>query len=150
MTLLPGKCLMAIPLSDPAIMKQHRMSAGSAPRDIVSTTCPGDLLYTYVGTDFYNAESRTEVNDRINGITHPTDLVRIIKAEFIAKSRTLTVEVLSNKQPDAVITLQGIGVVPFVLLDQKYTYQKSRTTNPGTVNVTSSLGGSATATVIVK
>lgn len=103
-----------------------------------------------MGTDFYNAESRTEVNDRINGITHPTDLVRIIKAEFIAKSRTLTVEVLSNKQPDAVITLEGIGGVPFVLLDQKYIYTKSRTTNPGTVNVTSSLGGSATATVIVK
>lgn len=118
-------------------------------RDIVSTTCPGDLLYTYIGTDFDNAESRHEVNDRINGITHPTDIVRIIKAQFVTKGGTLTVEVLSNKQPDAVMTLQGIGAVPFVLLSQQYIYTKSRTTNPGTVTVTSSLGGSATATVIV-
>jgi hypothetical protein len=119
-------------------------------RDIVSTTCPGDLLYTYVGTDFYNAESRHEVNDRINGITHPTDVVTVVTAEFIEKGGILTVEAVSNKQPDAVLTFEGVGALPWDLLLQNYRYYARKATNPVTVTVTSSLGGSATVDVTVK
>ncbi len=36
-------------------------------RDVAATACPGDLLYTYIGTDFYGGEARLEVNDRITG-----------------------------------------------------------------------------------
>lgn len=119
-------------------------------RDIVSTTCPGDLLYTYIGTDFYNAEARHEVNDRINGITHPTDIVTITKAEFVTKGGLLTIEAISNKQPDSALTESTIGVIPWSLTSQKYSYFARRATNPGTVTITSSLGGSATVDVTVK
>lgn len=35
--------------------------------DAVSTTCPGDLLYAYIGTDLYGGEARNEVYNRITG-----------------------------------------------------------------------------------
>jgi hypothetical protein len=36
-------------------------------RDVVSTACPGDLMYQYIGTDVNSGEARIEVNNRITG-----------------------------------------------------------------------------------
>lgn len=35
-------------------------------RDAVATACPGDLMYTYIGTNTSSGEARNEVNARIN------------------------------------------------------------------------------------
>ncbi len=36
-------------------------------RDVVSTACPGDLRYQYIGTNVDGGEARVEVNLRITG-----------------------------------------------------------------------------------
>jgi hypothetical protein len=38
-------------------------------RDVGQTACPGDLMYQYIGTNFYGGEARNEVNRRIAGVS---------------------------------------------------------------------------------
>ena len=42
-------------------------------RAVVATACPGDLMYTYIGTNYSSGEARTEVNNRIVGVTVTVD-----------------------------------------------------------------------------
>ena len=76
------------------------------------------------------------------------DAITITKAEWRASRQELRVEATSSEQPGAVLTLVGFGEMTFK--KGKYTFKKKPTANPGTVTVTSSLGGGATKTVKVK
>lgn len=38
-------------------------------RNVISTACPGDLLYQYIGTDYYGGEARNYINSKISGIS---------------------------------------------------------------------------------
>ena len=61
----------------------------------------------------------------------------------------IAMKATSSAQPDAVLTVVGFGEMTFK--KNKYELkQKPVAANPGTVTVTSSLGGSATRTVKVK
>ena len=56
----------------------------------------------------------------------------------------------SSQQPTAVLTVVGYGQMTWNRRSALYTYTNKGGANPGTVTVTSSLGGSATASVTVK
>ena len=38
-------------------------------RDVGATACPGDLMYQYIGTNYWGGEARNEINDRIQGVS---------------------------------------------------------------------------------
>lgn len=80
----------------------------------------------------------------------PPDAVTIVTATYTTRTSTLSVEATSSRQPTAVLTVSGFGQMTWNSKKAVYTYTKKPTSNPGTVTVTSSLGGSATATVTVK
>lgn len=75
----------------------------------------------------------------------PADTITITKAEWKSRRSELKVEATSSAQPGAVLTVQGFGTMTFS--KNKYRYGQKRVANPGTVTVTSDLGGTATATV---
>ena len=76
------------------------------------------------------------------------DVITITKAEWKASRQELKVRATTSAQPDAVLTLVGFGEMKF--RKNKYQFKKKPLANPGTVTVTSSLGGSATATVVIR
>ena len=78
----------------------------------------------------------------------PVDTVVITKAEWKASRNELKVEATSSGAPAAVLTVEGYGQMTYDSRKNKYKFGlKSVTSNPGTVTVSSSLGGSATETV---
>ena len=76
------------------------------------------------------------------------DVVTITKAEWKASRQELKVNATSSEQPDAELTLVGFGQMTFK--KNKYEFKIKKVDNPGTVTVTSNLGGSDTATVKVR
>ena len=76
------------------------------------------------------------------------DEVTISKAEWKARNRELKVVANSSQQPGAVLTVVGHGQMTFK--KGKYELRVRGVANPGTVTVTSSLGGSATEIVTVR
>ena len=86
------------------------------------------------------------------GVTPPAaetgDDVTITKAEWKQKNSELKVTATSTEQPGAVLTVVGYGQMTFK--KGKYELKIKPVANPGTVTVTSSLGGSATKSVKVR
>ena len=78
-----------------------------------------------------------------------SDTVVITKAEWKAANRRLTVWATSTGAPQAVLTLVGYGTMTYDSANNRYTFTRNNTSNPGTVTVTSSLGGSDTEPVTV-
>jgi hypothetical protein len=126
----------------------------------LSGTAP-DLTYTpdsdYTGPDSFTFKANDgQVDSNVATVSiivtdTTTDTVIILLAEYKARAKRLTVEATSTAQPDAVLTLVGYGEMTYSATDGKYIFQGKASTPPGdTVTVTSSLGGSATATVTVK
>jgi hypothetical protein len=95
------------------------------------------------------------VDDNCNGLTDSqepscqVDTVVITKAEWKNAGRKLTVWATSTGAPQAVLTLVGYGTMTYDSANNRYTFVKNNTNNPGTVTVTSSQGGSDTETVTV-
>ena len=76
------------------------------------------------------------------------DVVTITKAEFKQVKQELRVIAISSEQPNAVLTVEGIGEMVFK--NNRYELKVRQVSSPGTVTVTSDLGGSTMATVVVK
>lgn len=76
----------------------------------------------------------------------PVDTVTITKAIYKQRQGKLVVWATSSAQPTPTLTVTGIGTLKWKA--NKNRYQKTwRRSNPGTVTVTSTMGGSDTATV---
>ena len=73
------------------------------------------------------------------------DVVTISKAEYKADRQELKVEAHSSDEPEPVLTLVGWGEMPWS--KDKYKFTQKPVECPASVTVTSSFGGSATATV---
>ena len=72
----------------------------------------------------------------------------IKKAVYGRRRMLLVVWATSSNQPSAVLEVAGYGVMKWNSRKKIYTYAGSEVADPGgTVVVTSSLGGTATATV---
>jgi V8-like Glu-specific endopeptidase len=78
------------------------------------------------------------------------DVVTILKAEWKAAKQELVVEATSSEQPNATLTVVGFGTMTYKAAQNKYTLKIKPVANPGTVTVTSSLGGSAAANVVIR
>ena len=76
------------------------------------------------------------------------DEVTITKAEWKQKNSELKVVATSSEQPGAVLTVVGFGQMTFK--KGKYELKIRPVADPGTVTVTSDLGGSATKSVTVR
>ncbi len=76
-----------------------------------------------------------------------SDTVVIIKAEFQTRNKKLTVWATSSAAPQAVLTLVGYGTMNYDSANNRYTITKNTSSNPGSVTVTSSKGGSDTRPV---
>lgn len=75
------------------------------------------------------------------------DTITITKATYSRSRKELTVEATSSQQPAAILTVQGFGTMAYISSLSKYQYKKRPTTNPGSVTINSSLGGSSTKTI---
>jgi hypothetical protein len=73
-----------------------------------------------------------------------SDVVTITRAEYKLSRQELKVTAISSEQPSAVLR------VDMVWKNNRYEFEVRPVSSPGTVTVTSDLGGSATATVINK
>jgi hypothetical protein len=86
-------------------------------------------------------------NDLIDEVPE-TDVVTIILATWKKGPKKLTVEAVSDQQPNVSLTVVGFGPMTYDAAAGKYVYLSPRgTANPGTVTVESSGGGSDTTTV---
>ena len=66
-------------------------------------------------------------------------------AEYDAKKRILKVKTVSDGEPEAALTVEGFGVMSYNSRKREYSLTvRKLSANPGTVTVTSSLGGSDT------
>ena len=142
--------------------------SGASTHDVYFGTCPTPGFQANQGTNSFDpgtlAFSTTYcwAIDEVNGfgttpgdtwsfttVDEPAgDVITITKAEWKAGRQELKVTATSSAQPDAVLTLVGFGEMKF--RKNKYEFKKKPLANPGTVTVTSSLGGSATATVVIR
>ncbi len=84
------------------------------------------------------------------GAQSAADVVTITKAQWDAGKRKLDLKALSNGSPDAVLTVVGFGQMTFRSDKDRYELKVQPVDNPGTVTVTSSLGGSDSASVTIK
>ena len=76
------------------------------------------------------------------------DTVAITKAEWHRKKKQLTVHATSSAQPDVSLEVVGFGPMTFKSRKNRYELKlRGVTSNPGTVEVRSSLTGSATSAV---
>lgn len=79
-----------------------------------------------------------------------SDTVTITKAEYSSLNRRLTVEATSTKSPEAVLTVVNFGIMNYDSRRGIYKLVKNGVGNPGSVTVTSSFGGTATANISIK
>ncbi len=107
-------------------------------------TCDA-LADCQAGSDPCPGQSCDEAIDECVGIT---DVVTVIKAEWKASREELKVQATSSEQPVAVLTAVGFGQMTFK--KGKYELKDKPVPYLGTVTVTSSLGGSDTATVTIR
>ena len=78
------------------------------------------------------------------------DVVTILKAEWKADRQELKVEATSSEAPNATLTVVGFGTMTYKADKNKYELRIKPVDNPGTVTVTSSLGGSASLSVKIR
>jgi ABC-type sulfate transport system substrate-binding protein len=79
------------------------------------------------------------------------DVITVKKAEYKVSEGELRVEAFSSSQPDAELTVEGYGVMTWNSEKNKYEYREKAVTDPGgSVTITSSLGGSVTASIAYK
>ena len=78
------------------------------------------------------------------------DTVEIVRATYRSRPKRLLVEATSSAAPDAVLTVEGFGVMTYSSDNGIYTYSKKVSTPPGeSVTVVSDQGGEDTALVSV-
>ena len=88
------------------------------------------------------------VTSSVDIIGTTNDTVSISKATFDSRRGQLTVEATSSGQPNAILNIAGYGNMRWNSRRNYYYYRQRGVADPGgTVTVTSSLGGSDTATL---
>jgi hypothetical protein len=76
------------------------------------------------------------------------DTITITRADWQRHSKKLVVEATSSAAPSTTLNVVGYGVMTYNVSLGRYTLTVSGvTSNPGTVTVTSDIGGSRTGTV---
>jgi hypothetical protein len=107
--------------------------------------------FTYTATDGALTSNTATVTITLTPVSTP-DTVTITQASYTRRTGTLLVKATSSGAPSAVLTV--VGYSPAMTYNSKtkaYTYQRSGVANPnGTVEVKSSLLGSATRAVTTK
>jgi hydrogenase small subunit len=78
------------------------------------------------------------------------DTVTIQKAVYKRERRELLVEATSSKQPNAVLTVVDYGQMNWLNAKNYYRYRKAGVAQPSSITVSSSLGGSATKSIIIR
>ncbi len=81
-------------------------------------------------------------------ITITEDTVSITKAQYLTSKSQLTVEAVSTRNGEAILTVENYGVMSYNNKRKVYELTISNVNYPSTVTVTSSLGGKATVSVI--
>jgi hypothetical protein len=123
---------------------------------VVALSANGGFTYTpatgFSGTDTfaYTASDGTATSAPATvaiTVKPQTDVVTIVSATYNAKRKTLSVTATSSAQPNAVLTVVGLGQMTYKTRTKTYTFTATLASKPASVTVTSSLGGSATATV---
>jgi hypothetical protein len=104
----------------------------------------GPDSFTYTASDGTATSAPATVAVTVSA---QTDTVTITSAAYNARRKTLTVSATSSAQPDAVLTVVGFGQMTYKTKTRTYTLTATVATKPASVTVTSSRGGSATATV---
>ena len=112
---------------------------------------PGTLAYDttyYWRIDEVNAQGTTTGSVWSFTTGSPSiEVVTILLATWNAVKQELQVEATSSEQPNATLTIEGIGTMSYKAAKSKYEFKLKPIANPGSVTVTSSQGGSATLTV---
>ena len=76
------------------------------------------------------------------------DIVSIIKATYDSRRGLLIVDATSSRQPNVMLDVVGYGTMAWLSQKNQYRYSSRDVSDPSSsVTVTSSLGGSDTATV---
>ncbi len=76
------------------------------------------------------------------------DTITITRADWLRRSNTLVIEATSSAAPSTTLTVTGHGVMTYNVSLGRYTLTRTGvTSNPGSVTVTSDIGGSRSRTV---
>jgi len=109
----------------------------------------GTDSFTYTASDGVLSSAPATVTITI-GPAPGTDTVTIKSATYTRRRLLLAVEATSTSAPAAKLEVVGFGYMTYKTKTKTYTYQVTTPSNPGSVTVKSSLGGTATRTVAVK
>jgi len=116
------------------------------------TTCAGDCNDSVAAIHPNAVEVFNGVDDNCNNVIDDVvEVVTITLATYRISNSTLTVEATTN-YPLGTVTLsvQGYGVMTWVPAASVYRLTVAPTTNPGTVTVNSTAGGTRTSSVTVQ
>jgi hypothetical protein len=116
------------------------------------TTCAGDCNDAVAAIHPGAIEVFNGVDDDCNNlIDDVVEAITITLATYRISNSTLTVEATTNYPLGSVtLSVQGYGIMTWVPAAGVYRLIASPTTNPGTVTVVSTAGGSATSAVTLQ
>jgi len=138
-----GKALSAT-LTSPASHGTVSLGSGGGFTYTPATGFSGTDTFTYTASDGTLTSAPATVSITVNA---QTDTVTIVSATYNTRRKTLSVSATSSAQPNAILTVVGFGQMTYKTKTKTYTFTSTVDTKPASVTVTSSRGGSATATV---
>jgi len=138
-----GNPLTAVKVSDPS-HGTLTLNANGSFTYTPNSTYSGSDTFTYKASDGQLLSAAATVAITV------ADAVTIPTATYTLKKKLLAVTATSTGAPAAVLTVNDTWTMSYKSRTKTYSLQVSTPTNPGTVTVTSTLGGSATAPVIPK
>ena len=133
-------------LSAPASNGTVSLGSGGGFTYTPATGYSGLDSFTYTASDGTATSAPVTVTITVNAA--PTaDTVTILSATYNSRRSTLSVSATSSAQPNAVLTVVGLGQMTYKTKTKTYTFTATVTPKPASVTVRSSLFGSATAIV---